>query len=96
MAEFKKLDNHTKAVAAAWFGMMKPNSDNFLRFGLQQGGPSNVALRALNVLENQGLVRRELYEDGSMKYFPLTDFSPLFRLQMQGKLPGNVPLTRSA
>lgn len=75
MAEKLKLDRVTKAVAGAWFGMMRPNGESHLRFGLQQGRPTVEVERALNILEAHGMVSRTPDEYGGVTYKPLVDMS---------------------
>lgn len=70
-----KLDKITKAVAGAWFGMMRPNGESHLRFGLQQGRPTVEVERALNILEAHGMVSRTTDEYGGVTYKPLVDMS---------------------
>ena len=82
------MDKTTKAVAAAWFAAMPWNSKSFLGFGLVDGMPSREALRALNILEAKGYIVREVFEDGSMKYFPIENMRRL----LGEKLP-NIKLT---
>lgn len=70
-----KLDRITKAVAGAWFGMMRPDGESHLRFGLQQGRPTVEVERALNILEAHGMVSRTPDEYGGVTYKPLVDMS---------------------
>ena len=70
-----KLDRITKAVAGAWFGMMRPYGQSTLHFGLQQGRPTVEVERALNILEAHGMVSRTPDEYGGMTYRPLVDMS---------------------
>lgn len=70
-----KLDRVTKAVAGAWFGMMRPDGQSTLHFGLQQGRPTVEVERALNILEAHGMISRTPDEYGGVTYRPLTDMS---------------------
>lgn len=70
-----KLDRVTKAVAGAWFGMMRTDGNSELHFGLQQGRPTVEVERALNILEAHGMVSRTPDEYGGMTYRPLVDMS---------------------
>lgn len=69
------LDRITKAVAGAFFGMMRPDSESHLHFGLRQGRPTVEVERALNILEAHGLVSRTPDERGGVTYRPLKDMS---------------------
>lgn len=92
MGEKIKLDRITKAVAGAWFGMMRPDGQSKLHFGLQQGRPSVESERALNILEAHGMISREADEFGGMTYRPLVDMSGYraaanLKLKLTEKLP---------
>lgn len=69
------LDDETKAVCAAWFGMMLPNKGELV-FGMKEHRPSARAQAALDRLLEAGIVGRR--EAGSgVVYVPAVDCSPL-------------------
>lgn len=69
------LDDETKAVCAAWFGMMRPGHGE-LAFGMEEQRPSARAQAALDRLCDAGVVKRKA-SGKAVRYFPLMDCSPL-------------------
>lgn len=73
---FLRLDDETKAVCAAWFGMMLPGHGRLV-FGMKERKPSTRAQAALDKLGAEGIVRREDGKNGEVAYVPVIDCSPL-------------------
>jgi len=69
------LDDETRAVCAAWFGMMLPDHGE-LFFAMKEQRPSPRAQAALDRLLEAGVVRSKP-RDGGVSYVPVVDCSPL-------------------
>ena len=70
------LDDATKAVAGAWFGMMRPGKGD-LTFNLREGRPSDEAIDALGKLVRAKVISVEAFNRyGGLVYRPLVDCRP--------------------
>jgi len=92
--QMESLDNLTKAVCAAWFGMMEPRVGR-LTFGMKEQRPSPEAQGALDRLVGAGVISRSDNEDGSVVYVPQIDCRELLGWFIEnGDLPEyRIPLT---
>ncbi|MGU3286507.1 hypothetical protein [Methylobacterium mesophilicum] len=67
------LSDNARAVAAAWFGMMRPDSTSRLRFGMVESRPSERAQAGLDELQAAGVISREDEPRGAVVYRPLIE-----------------------
>lgn len=67
------LSDNARAVAAAWFGMMQPDSKSQLRFGMVESRPSERAQAGLDELQAAGIISREDEPRGAVVYRPLVE-----------------------
>lgn len=70
--KFENLSDEVKAICAAWFGMFEPNKGT-LRFGMKAVRPSNRAQDALDILLENGIIKRRFDVDGAVEYVPIID-----------------------
>jgi hypothetical protein len=88
-AERERLSPEAKAVAAAWFGMMRVDGESHLRFAMVENRPTAKAQAALDELYDAGFISRETEWSGAVIYRPLRDCRPFLVPLMRAALEDN-------